>query len=33
MIATVFALSIGAFIGVGALVIIALLLAHIEDID
>ena len=33
MIATVFALSIGAVIGVGTLVIIAYLLAYLEDID
>ena len=33
MIATVFALSIGAIIGVGTLVIIAYLLAYLEDID
>jgi hypothetical protein len=33
MIATVFALAIGAFVGVGSLVIIAFLLAHLEDID
>jgi hypothetical protein len=33
MIATVFALALGAVIGVGTLVIIAFLLAHLEDID
>jgi hypothetical protein len=33
MIATVFALAIGAFIGVGTLVIIAYLLAYLENID
>jgi hypothetical protein len=33
MIATVFALAIGAIIGVGTLVIIAYLLAYLEDID
>jgi hypothetical protein len=31
MIATVFALAIGAIIGVGTLVLIAYLLAHIQD--
>jgi len=33
MIATIFALSIGAVIGVGTLVIIALLLAFLENVD
>jgi hypothetical protein len=33
MIATVFALSIGAVIGIGTLVIIAYLLAYLENID
>jgi len=33
MIATVFALAIGAVIGVGTLVIIAYLLAYLENID
>jgi len=33
MIATVFALAIGAIIGVGTLVIIAYILAYLEDID
>jgi len=33
MIATVFALAIGAIIGVGTLVIIAYLLAYLENID
>ena len=33
MIMTIFALSIGAAIGVGTLVIIALLLAYIENVD
>jgi len=33
MIATVFALALGAVIGVGTLVIIAYLLAYLEDID
>jgi hypothetical protein len=33
MIATVFALSIGAFIGVGTLVIIAYALAYLQDLD
>jgi len=30
---TIFALAIGAFIGVGSVVIIALLLAHLEETD
>jgi len=33
MIATVFALAIGAIIGVGTLVIIAYILAYLEDVD
>jgi hypothetical protein len=33
MIATVFALAIGAIIGVGTLVLIAFLLAHLQDLD
>jgi hypothetical protein len=33
MIATVFALAIGAIIGVGTLIIIAYLLAYLENID
>jgi hypothetical protein len=33
VIATVFALAIGAIIGVGTLVIIAYILAYLEDID
>jgi hypothetical protein len=33
LIATVFALAIGAIIGVGTLVIIAYILAYLEDID
>ena len=33
MIATIFALSIGAAIGIGTLVLIAYLLAHLENID
>jgi hypothetical protein len=33
MIATVFALAIGAIIGVGTLVIIAHILAYLEDLD
>ena len=33
MIATVFALLIGAFIGIGTLVLIAYLLAYLENID
>jgi len=33
LIATVFALAIGAIIGVGTLVIIAYILAYLEDVD
>ncbi|MEY3762436.1 MAG: hypothetical protein RIS97_1189 [Pseudomonadota bacterium] len=33
MIATVFALVIGAIIGVGTLILFALVLAHLENID
>jgi hypothetical protein len=33
MIATVFALIIGAAIGIGTLVIIAYILAYLEDVD
>jgi hypothetical protein len=33
MIATVFALAIGAIVGIGTLVLIALLLAHLQDLD
>lgn len=33
MIATVFALTIGAIIGVGTLVLIAYILAHLQDVD
>jgi hypothetical protein len=33
MIATVFALVIGAVIGVGTLVLFAVILAHLQDID
>ena len=33
MVATIFALLIGAAIGIGTLVIIAYLLAYLEDID
>ncbi|CAB5217907.1 hypothetical protein UFOVP205_36 [uncultured Caudovirales phage] len=33
MIATVFALLIGAIIGVGTLVLIAVILAHLQDLD
>ena len=33
MIATVFALAIGAVIGVGTLVLFAMLLAHLQDLD
>ena len=33
MIATVLALAIGAAIGIGTLVLIAYLLAHLENID
>jgi hypothetical protein len=33
MIATIFALSIGAAIGIGALVLIAYLLMYLENID
>jgi hypothetical protein len=33
MIMTIFALAIGAFVGIGSLVIIAFLLAHLEDLD
>ena len=33
MIATVFALVIGAIIGVGTLVLLAILLAHLQDVD
>ena len=33
MIATVFALAIGAVIGVGTLVLFAVILAHLQDLD
>ena len=33
MIATVFALAIGAVIGIGTLVLVAYLLAHLQDVD
>jgi hypothetical protein len=33
MIATVFALLIGAIIGVGTLILIAVILAHLQDLD
>ena len=33
MIATVFALAIGAIIGVGTLVLFAILLAHVQSVD
>ena len=33
MIATVFALAIGAVIGVGTLVLFAMLLAHVQSVD
>lgn len=33
MIATVFALMIGAVIGVGTLVLFAVILAHLQDVD
>jgi hypothetical protein len=33
MIATVLALLIGAIIGVGTLVLIAVILAHLQDLD
>ena len=33
MIATVFALAIGAFIGIGTLVLFAMLLAHVQSED
>ena len=33
MIATVFALLIGAIIGIGTLVLIAVILAHLQDLD
>jgi hypothetical protein len=33
MIMTIFALAIGAFVGVGSLVIIAFLLAYLEETD
>jgi hypothetical protein len=33
MIATIIALLIGAVIGVGTLVLLAILLAHLQDVD
>jgi len=33
MIATVFALAIGAFIGIGTLILFAMLLAHVQSED
>ena len=33
MIATVFALTIGAVIGIGTLVLFAMLLAHVQNVD
>ena len=33
MIATVFALILGAIVGIGTLVLIAYILAHLQDID
>jgi hypothetical protein len=33
MIATIFALMIGAVIGVGTLVLFAVILAHLQDVD
>jgi len=33
MIATVFALAIGAVVGIGALVLVAAILAHLQDLD
>ena len=33
MIATVFALAIGAFIGIGTLILFAMLLAHVQSVD
>ena len=33
MIATVFALAIGAVIGIGTLVLFAMLLAHVQSVD
>ena len=33
MIATVFALAIGAIIGIGTLILFAMLLAHVQSVD
>ena len=33
MIATVFALAIGAVIGIGTLILVAYILAHLQDVD
>jgi hypothetical protein len=33
MIATIFALILGAIVGIGTLVLIAYILAHLQDID
>jgi hypothetical protein len=33
MIATIFALILGAIIGIGTVVLIAVILAHLQDID